>query len=125
MLKTILIIEDEEDHLEIVKLILEQHNYNIISARNGREGVESAQKNVPNLIILDVMLPEMNGYEVCKAVKGSSNTRSIPVIMLSIRSNPEDIEAAYKVGANKYMTKPFNLEELVKEVKKHLGEETL
>ena len=122
-MKTILIVEDEEDHLEIVKLILEQHNYNLISARDGKEGVDSTLKFLPDLLILDVMLPEMNGYEVCKAIRNNPKTKAIPVIMLSIRSNPEDIEAAYKVGANKYMTKPFNLEELVKEVKRYLGEE--
>lgn len=124
MLKNILIIEDVEDHLEIVKLILEQHNYCVLAATDGRSGLESVKKNLPSLVILDVMLPEMNGYEVCKAIKENEKTRTIPVIMLSVRSNPEDIEAAYKAGANKYMIKPFNLEELINEVKKHLGEET-
>jgi len=122
-MKNILIVEDVEDHLEIVKIILEQHNYNILTAANGRTGLESAQKNLPHLIILDVMLPEMNGYEVCRALWSDQKTKAIPVIMLSVKSNPEDIEAGYKSGANEYITKPFNLEELVKKVKKHLGEE--
>jgi DNA-binding response OmpR family regulator len=122
-LKNILIVEDVEDHLEIVKIILEQHNYNILTATNGKTGLESAQKNLPNLIILDVMLPEMNGYEVCRALRSDQKTKAIPVIMLSVKSNPEDIEAGYKSGANEYITKPFNLEELIKKVKKHLGEE--
>lgn len=122
-MKNILIVEDVEDHLEIVKIILEQHNYNILTATNGKSGLESAQKNLPNLMILDVMLPEMNGYEVCRALRSDQKTRGIPVIMLSVKSNPEDIEAGYKSGANEYITKPFNLEELIKKVKKHLGEE--
>ena len=123
-MKTVLIVEDVEDHLEIVKLILEQHNYCVISATNGRTGLESVQKNHPDLVILDVMLPELNGYEVCKAVKSDPGIKATPIIMLSVRSNPEDIETAYKAGANKYMVKPFNLEELIREVKKHLGEES-
>ncbi len=121
-MKNILVVEDVEDHLEIVKLILEQHNYSIITAANGKEGLLSAQKNKPSLILLDVMLPEMNGYEVCKAIRADENIKATPVIMLSVRSNPEDIEAGYAAGANEYMTKPFNLEELIKKVKKHLGE---
>ncbi|MFA5098502.1 MAG: response regulator [Candidatus Margulisiibacteriota bacterium] len=121
-MKNILVVEDVEDHLEIVKLILEQHNYSIITAANGKEGLLSAQKNKPMLILLDVMLPEMNGYEVCKAIRADENIKATPVIMLSVRSNPEDVEAGYAAGANEYMTKPFNLEELIKKVKKHLGE---
>ena len=74
------------------------------------------------LILLDVMLPEMNGYEVCKAIRADESIKATPVIMLSVRSNPEDVEAGYASGANEYMTKPFNLEELIKKVKKHLGE---
>lgn len=122
-MKNLLIIEDVEDHLEIVKLILEQHGYNILVATTGLEGLNSARANTPDLVILDVVLPEMNGYEVCKEIKNGIDTKNIPVIMLSVRSNPEDIETAYKAGADKYITKPFNLEDLIKEVKKHLGEE--
>jgi len=122
-LKNILVIEDVEDHLEIVKLILEQHGYNILVATTGLEGLKCARANSPDLVILDVVLPEMNGYEVCKEIKNGADTKEMPVIMLSVRSNPEDIETAYKAGANKYITKPFNLEDLIKEVKKQLGEE--
>ncbi len=122
-MKNILIIEDVEDHLEIVKLILEQNGYNILVATTGTEGLNCARTNSPDLVILDVVLPEMNGYEVCKEIKNGTDTKHIPIIMLSVRSNPEDIETAYKAGANKYITKPFNLEDLVKEVKNHLGEE--
>jgi len=121
-LKNILVIEDVEDHLEIVKLILEQHGYNILVATTGKEGLNVTKSCHPDLIILDVVLPEMNGYEVCKAIKSSPDTKDIPIIMLSVRSNPEDIESAYSAGANKYITKPFNLEDLINEVKKLLGE---
>jgi len=121
--KNILVIEDVEDHLEIVKLILEQHGYNVLTASNGKLGIDSIRNNKPGLVILDVMLPEINGYEVCKLSKADPSTKSIPIIMLSVRSNPEDVEAGYSSGANEYMTKPFNLEELIKKVKKHLGEE--
>lgn len=122
-MKNILVIEDVEDHLEIVKLILEQHGYNVLTASNGKLGIDSIRNNKPGLVILDVMLPEINGYEVCKLSKADPSTKSIPIIMLSVRSNPEDVEAGYSSGANEYMTKPFNLEELIKKVKKHLGEE--
>ncbi len=121
-MKNILVIEDVEDHLEIVKLILEQHGYNILVATTGKEGLNVTKSCHPDLIILDVVLPEMNGYEVCKAIKSSPDTKDIPIIMLSVRSNPEDIESAYSAGANKYITKPFNLEDLINEVKKLLGE---
>ena len=122
-MKNILIVEDCEDHLEIIKLILEQQNYGILTAGNGKDGLLSAQTNLPNLIFLDVMLPEMNGYEVCKILKNDPLTLNIPIIMLSVRSSPEDIETGLKAGANEYMTKPFNLSELLSKVKKYLGEE--
>lgn len=122
-MKNILIVEDCEDHLQIIRLILEQQNYGILTAGNGKEGLLSAQTNLPNLILLDVMLPEMNGYEVCKVLKGDDATKKIPIIMLSVRSSPEDIETGLKAGANEYMTKPFNLGELLDKVKKCLGEE--
>ncbi len=122
-MKTILIIEDVEDHLEIVKLILEQHNYSIISATNGKSGLELASKMKPNLIILDVMLPEMNGFEVARAIRTDAGINAVPIIMLSVKTNQEDVEAGYRAGANEYVSKPFSLEDLIKKVKKHLGEE--
>lgn len=122
-MKTILIVEDVEDHLEIVKLILEQHSYSVISATNGKSGLEMADKMKPDLIILDVMLPEMNGFEVARAVRNNPAINTIPIIMLSVKTNQEDVEAGYRAGANEYISKPFSLEELVKKVKKHLGEE--
>lgn len=121
-MKKILVVEDTEDHLQIIKLILEQHNYTILTESNGKTGLLSAQNQLPDLILLDVMLPELNGYEVCKILKSEEKTKNIPIIMLSVRSSQEDIDAGLNAGANEYMTKPFNLDELLAKVKKHLGE---
>lgn len=121
-MKKVLIVEDTEDHLQIIKLILEQYNYLILTATNGKEGLLSAQNQLPDLILLDVMLPELNGYEVCKIIKHDQTTKHIPVIMLSVRSSQEDIDAGLNAGADEYMTKPFNLDELLSKVKKYLGE---
>ncbi len=122
-MKNILIIEDNEDHLKIVKIILEQHNYTVTVAKNGRQGLELAQKLHPHLVILDVMIPEMNGYEVSRQIKTDPYLKNIPIIMLSVNSGKEDVESGYKSGANIYMSKPFNLEELIANIKNLLGVE--
>lgn len=121
-MKKILVVEDTEDHLQIIKLILEQHNYTILTESNGKKGLLSAQNQLPDLMLLDVMLPELNGYEVCKILKSEEKTKNIPILMLSVRSSQEDIDAGLNAGANEYMTKPFNLDELLSKVKKYLGE---
>lgn len=113
----ILIVEDEEDVQELVRYNLEKNGYRTESAMTGREGVQKAQSGHPDLILLDLMLPELDGLEVCKLVKKDAKTASIPVIMLTAKGTEADIVAGLEMGADDYITKPFSPRVLMARVK--------
>ncbi len=115
--ESILIVEDEKNILELVKYNLEQEGFRILTAASGDLGLESAQKNKPSLIILDLMLPEIDGIEICKILKQDQKTASIPIIMLTAKSQEADKVLGLELGADDYMTKPFSPRELVARVK--------
>lgn len=108
----VLIIEDNPDIVTYIKSILKNH-YNIHSAKNGRLGINQALKLIPDIIICDVMMPEKNGYEVCEILKQEERTSHIPIILLTAKSTKVDKLDAYKFGADAYLTKPFDKEELL------------
>ncbi|MDP3921193.1 MAG: response regulator transcription factor [Candidatus Omnitrophota bacterium] len=113
----ILLIEDEKNIVELVKYNLEQQGYRVNTAVNGNEGVRKAQKEKPDLVILDLMLPELDGIEVCKILRHNDKTASIPIIMLTARSEEADKIVGLELGADDYVTKPFSPRELVARVK--------
>jgi EAL domain-containing protein (putative c-di-GMP-specific phosphodiesterase class I)/DNA-binding response OmpR family regulator len=118
----ILIVDDDEDVLLIVQTILDNAGYTAIVARNGREGVEKAIEAKPDLILLDVMMPELSGWEVCTTLKSAPETRQIPIAMLTVKSEIRDLITGMQVGADDYITKPFTRKKLLSTVRRLLDE---
>ena len=110
----ILIIEDEPAIIDLVRLYLEKEGFEVVSARDGVEGMVAFRREQPDLVILDLMLPELDGWEVCKRLRKETNT---PIIMLTARSDDVDKIVGLELGADDYVTKPFNPRELVARVK--------
>ena len=109
----ILVIDDEKDSLEIIRCNLENHGFRVIATQNPIEGLKIAEKQKPDLIILDVIIPEMNGFQCCKEIRNNPQLNNIPIIMLSCKNQEEDIQWGINSGASEYLTKPFNAEDLV------------
>jgi len=122
-MKKILIAEDSPTILEIVKNILEQEGYSVITATDGLEALTKAKKESPDLIILDLMLPKVDGYKVCGMLKFDKNFSRIPIIILTARAGEEDKKMASDVKADEYIVKPFEPEAFLPKVKKLLKEE--
>jgi EAL domain-containing protein (putative c-di-GMP-specific phosphodiesterase class I)/DNA-binding response OmpR family regulator len=118
----ILIVDDDEDVLLIVQTILDNSGYSVLLARNGREGVEKAIESSPDLILLDVMMPELSGWEVCTTLKSAPETRQIPIAMLTVKSEIRDLITGMQVGADDYITKPFTRKKLLSTVRRLLEE---
>ena len=116
----ILIVDDEEDIVELVRIALAREGYDILTAATGEQAIELAQARQPDLAILDLMLPGIDGFEVCRILKGNLRTEQMPVIMLTARSEDSDIIAGLELGADDYVTKPFNLRVLVARVRRVL-----
>jgi two-component system phosphate regulon response regulator PhoB len=118
--ENILIVDDEEDVLELVRYNLDKNGYNIQTATSGEEALKKARIKVPDLIILDLMLPGIDGLEVCKKLKGDSKTEVIPIIMLTAKGEETDIVTGLELGADDYVTKPFSPKVLVARVRRIL-----
>lgn len=121
--KRILFVEDEADMLEMVSFRLEQKGYEIIAVTNGKEDLDKARKEKPDLILLDLMLPEKSGYEVCRTLKSDTQTKVIPIIILTARASITEEQLCYECGTDDYITKPFAPDDLVTRIKKLLKEE--
>lgn len=119
--KKILVVDDESQLIEMVQIRLEASNYNVVSACNGREGIEKARREKPDLILLDILMPEMNGYQALEALKKDDWTKLIPVIMFTAKSQIEDVARASELGIEDYIVKPFDHRVLLDKVKKALG----
>lgn len=117
----ILIADDTVRNLQILGDVLEREGYQINVARDGRQAIDIATKVKPNLILLDVMMPEMDGFDVCGALKGAPETAGIPIIFLTAKVETEDIVRGFELGAVDYITKPFNTTELLVRVRTHLS----
>lgn len=116
-MNTILIIEDEKDIAELIEYHLRQSGFKVVKAFEGPSGLEQAQKIRPGLIILDLMLPGMDGKDVCRALQANPQTRFIPVLMLTAKAEEMDRVIGLELGADDYVTKPFSPRELVLRVK--------
>lgn len=113
----VLIIEDEEHILELLKYNFEENGYDVQLAEDGKTGLNMAKALLPSLILLDLMIPEMDGIEVCKALKQYEPTHDIPVIMLTAKGSETDKVLGLEIGADDYMTKPFSIRELLARAK--------
>ena len=120
--KTIMVVDDNPDIITIVKTILEGKGYNVFSAFSGAELLNMLKGQKPDLIILDIMMPEMDGLEVLSRLKAMSETATIPVILLTAKVQYEDVLGGYKLGADYYITKPFTSTQLVNGINLLLGE---
>jgi two-component system phosphate regulon response regulator PhoB len=127
-MKPILIIEDEKDIVDLVAYHLRQSGFSVISALDGPSGLDWARKERPSLVILDLMLPGMDGKDICRALKTNPLTQSIPILMLTAKTEEVDRVIGLELGADDYVTKPFSPRELVLRVKailrrKEVGQE--
>lgn len=123
MSKTVLIVEDERPIVEILKFNLKREGYEVLEALDGRTGLELAKAQDPDLILLDVMLPEMNGFEVCAALRDHGS--AVPIIMLTAREEESDKVFGLEAGADDYITKPFSMRELMARVKANIRRRSL
>jgi two-component system alkaline phosphatase synthesis response regulator PhoP len=124
MAKKILAVDDERHILRLVQINLEKAGYEVITASNGREAVEKVRSEHPNLVVMDVMMPEMTGFEALQALKDDPATASTPVIMLTAKAQDADVFHGWQSGADLYLTKPFNPIELLTFVKRILDAQT-
>lgn len=115
--KTILVIDDEKDILKLVQYNLEKEGYQVLQAKTGEEGLELARTGKPDLILLDLMLPGLDGLEVCRILKANDATRPIPVVMLTAKGSEVDQVVGLELGAVDYVTKPFGVKLLLARVK--------
>lgn len=113
MAHKILVVDDEPALLRLMEFVLSRQGYMMLTATNGEEALEQARAHHPDLIVLDIMMPKRDGYQVAEALRADADLQRIPIIMLSAKAQEEDIERGVAVGVDKYVTKPFSPEELV------------
>jgi two-component system cell cycle response regulator DivK len=116
----ILVIEDNEQNLYLVTYLLKKHGYEVESARDGQEGIETAARIIPDLVLLDVQLPVMDGYAVAQQLKSNPDLMAIPVVAVTSYAMPGDREKAFKSGCSGYIEKPINPDTFIAQVKEHL-----
>jgi CheY-like chemotaxis protein len=123
MSKKILVVDDSKTALMMEREILEKRtSYQCVTASDGQEAVEKAQQERPDLILMDVVMPRMNGFEACKMMRQQASTREIPIVLVTTRGEESYMEAGFKSGCNDYITKPVNGAELVALIQGYLGE---
>ena len=118
----VLIVDDEPDIVESIKFNLELEGFECLVARDGEDALLKAKREKPNLILLDIMLPKINGYKIARLLKFDQSYKDIPIIMLTARTQKTDIQLGEETGADEYVTKPFDMEMLVGLAKKYLLE---
>ncbi len=118
--KKILLVDDSATALLMEKTMLGS-TYDLITAKDGAEALKVAVRELPDLILLDVVMPRMDGFEVCRVLRGIEATRTIPIIMVTTRGEGKNVEAGFANGANDYVTKPINSAELLAKIQRHLG----
>ncbi len=120
MAKTILLVDDSPAHLKLMEQALAGKDYEFLTAEDGEEALARATRQRPDLILLDVILPKKNGYQVCRQLKASAETKQIPVILVTSRVQESDKYWGIKQGADGYVTKPFRPEDLLEAVESQL-----
>jgi DNA-binding response OmpR family regulator len=114
-------VDDEIYIVHILDFSLGMEGYEVVTALDGEEALKKANETKPDLIVLDIMMPKMDGYETCKALKSDASTKHIPVILLSAKGRNVDMQTGYDVGADEYITKPFSPRKLVDRINTMLG----
>jgi DNA-binding response OmpR family regulator len=119
-LAKILVVDDEADLVSVLRFGLQVEGFTVIDAGDGEAGLRRAREERPDLIVLDLMLPKLDGYEVCRALKFDERYRGIPIIILSARSGEADRRLAHDMGADAFMTKPYDMRDLVGRIRARL-----
>ena len=117
----ILIVEDEESLLKLESILLTSKGYDVRGVSNGQLALDSIEEERPDLVLLDIMLPEIDGFEVCQRIKDNPETKDIPVIMLTAKKSREDMARGEKVGADWYITKPFKSAMVIETIQRFLN----
>ena len=116
-----MVVEDEESLLELECILLTSHGYQVCGMRNGEEALECLEKEMPDLVLLDVMMPGVDGFEVCRQIKSNPVTNHIPVVLLTAKRGIEDMVKGEKVKADQYLTKPFKSEVVIETIQNFLN----
>ena len=117
----ILIVEDEESLLKLESILLTSKGYDVRGVSNGQQALDAIDEEHPDLVLLDIMLPEIDGFEVCQRIKDNPETKDIPVIMLTAKKSREDMARGEKVGADWYITKPFKSAMVIETIQRFLN----
>jgi CheY-like chemotaxis protein len=120
MAKKVLVVDDHPDAVNILTMVLQKGGYQTVSAQDGAEALQKIHKENPGMVLLDVMMPKMDGYDVCRAVKADPETRHIPIVMLSARTDSASREKGRSLGAADYLAKPIDPAEILKKVQEYL-----
>lgn len=121
MSKKVLIVEDEESLLKLATILITSQGHEVIAVSSGAQALDALAKERVDLVLLDVMLPELDGFEVCRRIKQASETKSLPVIMLTAKKNQVDLDLGDEVGADWYITKPFKSANVIETVERFLN----
>jgi len=121
MAKRVLVVDDHPPTVRLIQNALEQEGFSVISAANGAECLIAVHRDQPDLVILDVIMPVMDGFQTLRVLREDDHTRSLPVIILSIRDSDQDVLKGWRIGADFYLTKPFKLDDLLAAVRRVLA----
>jgi two-component system alkaline phosphatase synthesis response regulator PhoP len=122
MAKKIMVVDDEPYIARVIKFKLEQEGYSVISANDGQSGLQKIKEEKPDMVLLDVMMPGLSGYEVCQKIKQDAELAGIPVVILTAKGQERDREQGLTMGASDYITKPFSPNRLLELVKNMIGD---
>ncbi len=117
----VLVVDDEVNITQILEFSIGAEGFEVITAQNGEEAIEKARKEQPDLIILDIMMPKIDGYEACRILKANPLTRNIPVVLLTAKGRDIDKRLGYEVGATDYIVKPFSPNKLIERIHRLLS----
>jgi DNA-binding response OmpR family regulator len=119
--KKILVVDDEVDLVKTVQFSLELEGYKVLVSHNGEDALTQARKENPDLILLDIMLPKLDGYKVCRLLKFDDQYKHIPILMMTAKTQEKDKLMGKETGADEYITKPFDIQELTEKIKSYLN----
>jgi len=119
--KKILVVDDQIDLVKTLQFALEFEQYKVLVSYNGEDALNQARKETPDLILLDIMLPKLDGYKVCRLLKFDEQYKHIPILMMTAKSQEKDKLIGKETGADEYITKPFDMEELMGKIKAYLN----
>ncbi|NOT34601.1 MAG: response regulator [Candidatus Eisenbacteria bacterium] len=119
----ILVVDDEADLVAVLRFGLEAEGFDVCEAGDGEAGLKAAREQKPDLMLLDLMLPKLDGYKVCRALKFDERYRALPIIILSARSGQQDRELALTMGADAYVTKPYDMRALIQRIREMLAQQ--